>query len=96
MQIISNFEDVLSGKAISDIYEYKTGTRISSETVKDGSDDEMANYVVDGFIKSLAETISDGVNLYIRKRHIYRWKLIRYLKSWIKKNSSNTFMAIKN
>ena len=66
-------EDVLSGKAISDIYEYKTGQRLSSEDIvqRYGSDDEMANYVIDGFIKSLAETISDMALTFIAGRGIY-------------------------
>ena len=66
-------EDVLSGKAISDIYEYKTGIRISSEDIvqRYGSNDEMANYVIDGFIKSLAETISDMALTFISGKGIY-------------------------
>ena len=66
-------EDVLSGKAISDIYEYKTGQRLSSEDIvqRYGSDDEMANYVIDGFIKSLAETISDMALTFISGKGVY-------------------------
>ena len=66
-------EDVLSGKAISDIYEYKTGTRLTSEDIvqRYGGDDEMINFVIDGFIKSLAETISDMALTFISGKGIY-------------------------
>ena len=66
-------EDVLSGKAISSIYEYKTGIRLTSEDIvsRYGSDDDIANLVVDGFIKSLAETISDMALTFITGRGIY-------------------------
>lgn len=66
-------EDVLSGKAISDIYEYKTGLRLSSEDIvqRYGSEDEMANFVIDGFIKSLAETVSDMALTFIAGKGIY-------------------------
>lgn len=42
-------EDVLSGKAISSIYEYKTGVRMTSEDIvaRYGSNDDMANLVID-------------------------------------------------
>ena len=65
-------EDVLSGKAISNIYEYKTGIRLTSEDIvsRYGSDD-MANLVIDGFIKSLAETISDMALTFIAGRGVY-------------------------
>jgi glucokinase len=66
-------EDVLSGKAISRIYEYKTGVIMTSEDIvaRYGSDDDMANLVIDGFIKSLAETISDMALTFISGRGIY-------------------------
>lgn len=66
-------EDVLSGKGISDIYEYKTGTRLTSEDIvqRYGGDDEMINFVIDGFIKSLAETISDMALTFISGKGIY-------------------------
>ena len=65
-------EDVLSGKAISNIYEYKTGIRLTSEDIvsRYGSDD-MANLVIDGFIKSLAETISDMALTFIAGKGVY-------------------------
>ena len=65
-------EDVLSGKAISNIYEYKTGIRLTSEDIvsRYGSDD-IANLVIDGFIKSLAETISDMALTFIAGRGVY-------------------------
>jgi glucokinase len=65
-------EDVLSGKAISSIYEYKTGVRMTSEDIvaRYGSND-MANLVIDGFIKSLAETISDMALTFISGRGVY-------------------------
>ena len=66
-------EDVLSGKAISRIYEYKTGVIMTSEDIvaRYGSDDDMANLVIDGFIKSLAETISDMALTFISGRGVY-------------------------
>ena len=66
-------EDVLSGKAISSIYEYKTGVRMTSEDIvaRYGSNDDMANLVIDGFIKSLAETISDMALTFISGRGVY-------------------------
>jgi glucokinase len=65
-------EDVLSGKAISNIYEYKTGIRLTSEDIvsRYGFDD-MANLVIDGFIKSLAETISDMALTFIAGKGVY-------------------------
>ena len=36
-----------------------------------GSDDDMANIVIDGFIKSLAETISDMALTFISGRGVY-------------------------
>jgi len=46
---------------------------LSSEDIvqRYGSDDEMANYIIDGFIKSLAETISDMALTFIAGRGIY-------------------------
>ena len=66
-------EDVLSGKAISSIYEYKTGERLTSEDIvaRYGVDDEYANIVVNGFIKSLAETISDMALTFISGKGVY-------------------------
>jgi glucokinase len=66
-------EDVLSGKAISSIYEYKTGERLTSEDIvaRYGADDEYANLVVNGFIKSLAETISDMALTFISGKGVY-------------------------
>ena len=66
-------EDVLSGKAISSIYEYKTGERLASEDIvaRYGADDEYANLVVNGFIKSLAETISDMALTFISGKGVY-------------------------
>ncbi|MDB0065784.1 glucokinase [Gammaproteobacteria bacterium] len=66
-------EDVLSGKAISSIYEYKTGIRMTSEDIvaRYGSEDDIANLVIDGFIKSLAETVSDMALTFISGRGVY-------------------------
>jgi glucokinase len=52
---------LVSGSALSAIYESKTNLKISSEEVfeKFNAKDHVANKVIDGFIKSLAETLSD-------------------------------------
>ena len=54
-------EDLVSGTAISKIYELKTNKKLSSERVyeKFKENDEIAIKVINGFIKSLAETLSD-------------------------------------
>ena len=54
-------EDLVSGTAISKIYELKTNKKLSSENVyeKFKENDEIALKVINGFIKSLAETLSD-------------------------------------
>ena len=54
-------EDLVSGTAISKIYELKTNKKLSSEMVykKFKENDEIATKVINGFIKSLAETLSD-------------------------------------
>ena len=66
-------EDVVSGSAISRIYEYKTGEKISSENVvkllREG--DETAKLVIDGFTKSLAEVISDMALNFISGNGVY-------------------------
>ena len=57
----SVLENLVSGSAISSIYESKTNLKISSEDVfnKFNNKDDIAIKVIDGFIKSLAETLSD-------------------------------------
>jgi glucokinase len=66
-------EDVVSGSAISSIYEYKTGNSITSEGVvkllKEG--DKDAESVINGFTKSLAEVISDMALTFISGNGIY-------------------------
>jgi glucokinase len=66
-------EDVISGSAISSIYEYKTGNSITSEGVvkllKEG--DKDAESVINGFTKSLAEVISDMALTFISGNGIY-------------------------
>jgi glucokinase len=66
-------EDVVSGSAISSIYEYKTGNSITSEEVvkllKEG--DKDAESVIAGFTKSLAEVISDMALTFISGNGIY-------------------------
>ena len=54
-------EDVISGSAISSIYELKTNLSISSEEVlqKYIEKEPIAVQVINGFIKSLAELLSD-------------------------------------
>lgn len=66
-------EDVVSGSAISKIYEYKTSEKISSENVvklfREG--DKTAKLVIDGFTKSLAEVISDMALNFISGNGVY-------------------------
>ena len=66
-------EDVVSGSAISSIYEYKTGNSITSEGVirllKEG--DKNAETVIKGFTKSLAEVISDMALTFIAGNGVY-------------------------
>lgn len=66
-------EDVVSGSAISSIYEYKTGNSITSEEVvkllKEG--DKDAESVIAGFTKSLAEVISDMALTFIAGNGVY-------------------------
>ena len=66
-------EDVVSGSAISRVYEYKTGEKISSENVvkllREG--DETAKQVIEGFTKSLAEVISDMALNFISGNGVY-------------------------
>ena len=54
-------EDLISGSAISNMYEIKTNHKISSEEVlkKSRQDDPHAKIIINGFIKSLAETLSE-------------------------------------
>ena len=54
-------EDLISGSAISNMYEIKTNHKISSEEVlkKSRQDDPQAKIIINGFIKSLAETLSE-------------------------------------
>ena len=63
----------MSGSAISRVYEYKTGEKISSENVvkllRDG--DETAKQVIEGFTKSLAEVISDMALNFISGNGVY-------------------------
>lgn len=66
-------EDVVSGSAISSIYEYKTGNSITSVEVvkllKEG--DKDAESVIAGFTKSLAEVISDMALTFISGNGVY-------------------------
>ena len=66
-------EDVVSGSAISSIYEYKSGNSITSEGVirllKEG--DKDAETVIKGFTKSLAEVISDMALTFIAGNGVY-------------------------
>ena len=54
-------EDLVSGSAISSIYESKTNIKISSEEVyqRYKEQDQPAVEVIEGFVRSLGETLSD-------------------------------------
>ena len=60
-------EDFVSGSAISNIYKIKTNIQMSSEEVyeKFRENDDIAVEVVNGFIKSLAQTLSDMALTYL-------------------------------
>ena len=60
-------EDFVSGSAISNIYKIKTNTQMSSEDIykKYMENDDIAVEVVNGFIKSLAQTLSDMALTYL-------------------------------
>ncbi len=60
-------EDFVSGSAISNIYKIKTNNQMSSEEVyeKFTKNDDIAVEVVNGFIKSLAQTLSDMALAYL-------------------------------
>ena len=66
-------ESVVSGSAISKIYENKTGKRIKSEQVIDLyiQNDDAAKSVIDGFTKSLAEVMSDMALTFIAGNGVY-------------------------
>ncbi len=54
-------EDFISGSAISNIYKIKTDIELSSEEILKQflKDDPLSKQIINGFIKSLAETLSD-------------------------------------
>ncbi|MAR95424.1 MAG: hypothetical protein CMD46_03580 [Gammaproteobacteria bacterium] len=60
-------EDLVSGSAISSIYDLKTNIKTTSEDVyqKYKDKDELAVEVIEGFIRSLSETLSDLALTYI-------------------------------
>ena len=90
-------EDLVSGTAISKIYELKTNKKFSSERVyeKFKENDEIAVKVINGFIKSLAETLSDLALTFLPGEGIFlAGSLIRNLYKDINKNDfNNAFLA---
>ena len=85
-------EDLVSGTAISKIYELKTNKKLSSEKVyeKFKENDEIALKVINGFIKSLAETLSDLALTFLPGEGIFlAGSLIRNLYKDINKDDFN-------
>ena len=85
-------EDLVSGSAISKIYELKTNKKLSSEGIykKFKENDEIAIKVINGFIKSLAETLSDLALTFLPGEGIFlAGSLIRNLYKDINKNDFN-------
>lgn len=93
-------ENLVSGSAVSSIYESKTNLKISSEEVfrRFNSTDQAATEVVEGFIKSLAETLSDLALTFLPGDEILlAGSLMRSLISVINKEDFNeTFIGRKN
>ncbi len=85
-------EDLVSGTAISKIYELKTTKKLSSERIyeKFKENDKIATEVINGFIKSLAETLSDLALTFLPGDGIFlAGSLIRNLYKEINKNDFN-------
>ena len=85
-------EDLISGSAISNMYEIKTNHKISSEEVlkKSRQDDPQAKIIINGFIKSLAETLSELAMTFIPGDGIFlAGNLIRNIYNDINKENFN-------
>lgn len=90
----NRLEDFLSGSAISSIYKLKTGLEIGSEEVykKYIENDVAAAEVINGFIKSLAETLSDlALTLMPGKAILLAGSLVRSIYPNINKEEFNNF-----
>ena len=94
-----NLEKIISGTAIASIYNLKTGNTISSEKIfeKFIKNDADAVFVINGFLKSLAETLSDLSLTYSSGNGILlAGSLIRSLYPYIdKKAFIENFLANK-
>ena len=90
-------EDLISGSAISNMYEIKTNHKISSEEVlkKSRQDDPQAKIIINGFIKSLAETLSELAMTFLPGDGIFlAGNLIRNIYDDInKENFNETFLS---
>ena len=90
-------EDLISGSAISNMYEIKTNHKISSEEVlkKSRQDDPQAKIIINGFIKSLAETLSELAMTFMPGDGIFlAGNLIRNIYDDInKENFNKTFLS---
>ena len=90
-------EDLISGSAISNMYEIKTNHKISSEEVlkKSRQDDPQAKIIINGFIKSLAETLSELAMTFMPGDGIFlAGNLIRNIYDDInKENFNETFLS---
>ena len=85
-------EDLISGSAISNMYEIKTNHKISSEEVlkKSRQDDPQAKIIINGFIKSLAETLSELAMTFMPGDGIFlAGNLIRNIYNDINKENFN-------
>ena len=85
-------EDLISGSAISNMYEIKTNHKISSEEVlkKSRQDAPQAKIIINGFIKSLAETLSELAMTFIPGDGIFlAGNLIRNIYNDINKENFN-------
>ena len=93
-------ENLVSGSAVSSIYESKTNLKITSEEVfrRFNSKDQVATEVIEGFIKSLAETLSDMALTFLPGDEILlAGSLMRSLSSIINKEDFNkAFIGRKN
>lgn len=90
-------EDFISGSAISNLYEVKSNQKISSKEVfnKSRQNDPVAKIVTDGFIKSLAETLSELALTFIPGDGIFlAGSLIRNIFDDINKENFNDIFLL--